>query len=261
MIIDYINAYKKDDKTVTATKVNINIQGEVSPPQVIDPNSSTHIAHKRQKQLHCPSPPANFVGNKEERLETLQKFMSILYPRKSKTKSLITLLLDTVTESKKEQFLMLCQTWEILAVAEEDSVNDAIVNNVRCFLSSAKVRGRDTTLELRTKQAILTACTYSGSGNKIELEMIREALAVSTNSFYHKTITRTNKLDAYKPVGPSHRQTKWVIHQRRCVRDFCHSDDSSSIDSNSRKIITINERPHVGRVWLAKKLMNSIKCS
>ena len=81
------------------------------------------------------------------------------------------------------------------------------------FLSSAKVRGRDTTLELRTKQAILTACTYSGSGNKIELEMIREALAVSTNSFYHKTITRTNKLDAYKPVGPSHRQTKWTYYR------------------------------------------------
>ena len=120
------------------------------------------------------------------------------------------------------------------------------------FLS--KVRGRDTALELRTKQAILTACTYYGSRNKIELEMIREALAVCTNSFYHKTITRTNKTDAYKPVGPSHRQTKWAILQRRCVRDFCHSDDRSSIDSNSRKIITINERPHVGHVWLAKTI-------
>ena len=133
MIVDYINAYRKDDKTVTATKVNSNIQGEVSPPQVIDTNSSTPIAYERQKQLHCPSPPANFEGNKEERLETLQKFMSFLYPRKSKTKSLITLLLDTITESKKEHVLMLCQTLETLVVAEEDSVNDAIVNNVRYF--------------------------------------------------------------------------------------------------------------------------------
>ena len=194
------------------------------------------------------------MGNKEERLETLQKFMSFLYPHESKTKSLVALLLDTITESKKEQVVMLRQTLETIAVVEEDSVNDAIVNNVRCFLSQEKVGGRDTTIELRTKQAILTACTYSGSGNKIGLEKIREALAVSKHSFYHKTITRTNKLETYKPVGLSHRQTKWAVLQRRCVRDFCHSEDSSSIDSNSRKIITINGRPHVGRVWLAKTI-------
>ena len=105
------------------------------------------------KIVHCPSSLANFVGNKEERLETLQKFMSFLYPRKSKTKSLITLLLDTITKSKKEQVLMLCQTLETLAVVEKDSVNDAIVNHVRCFLSSAKVRGRVTSSKYRLFRA------------------------------------------------------------------------------------------------------------
>ena len=212
---------------------------------MIDTDSSTPNAY-------CNSLPDHFAGNKDERLEALLKLMSLLYPRKSKTKTLMTLLLDIITESKREQVVMLRQTLGNLATEDKDSVNDAIVNNIRCFLSSTK--GRDTTLELQTKQAILTACTYSGSGNKVELERIREAIGVSKKSYYRKTIARTNKLDTYKPVAPSHRQTKWGIQQRRCVEDFCHSDDSSSIDSNSRKIITIDGRPHVGRVWLAKTL-------
>ncbi len=65
---------------------------------------------------------------------------------------------------------------------------------------------------------------------------------------------RTNKLDAYKPVLQSNRQTKWAIQQRSCVLEFCHSDDSSSIDSNSHKIITIDGSPHVDRVWLVKTI-------
>ena len=61
-----------------------------------------------------------------------------------------------------------------------------------------------------------------------------------------------NNLDEYQPMGLSHRQTKWGVLQRQCVQDFFHSNDSSSINSNSRKIYTINGEKHVGRVWLAK---------
>ena len=170
---------------------------------------STPTAYKRQKQLYCPSLPENFVGNKDECLETLQKLMLFLYPRTSKTKTIIVLLLDTITELKRAHVVMLHQTLETLGPVEEISVNDAIINNVRCFLSPTM--GRYTSLELRTKQAILSACTYSGSGNKVELERIREVLAVSKNSFYRKTITRINQLDTYTPVRPSHCQTKWAI--------------------------------------------------
>ena len=233
-----LNNYDKIDMIITANKVNNNVQEEISPPQVIGDSSSAATACCRSSQ--------------DEGLDKLQKLMLELYPRKSKTKTLFTLLLDTITESKRDRVEMLRQTLDELVSEDEDSVDDAIVNNVRSFLSSTK--GRDTTLELQTKQAILTACTYSGSGNKVELERIREVLGVSKKSFYRKTIMRTNKLDTYKPVVRSNRETKWAVQQRRCVLEFCHSDDSSSIDSNSRKIITIDGIPHVGRVWLAKTI-------
>ena len=39
---------------------------------------------------------------------------------------------------------------------------------------------------------------------------------------------------------------------RQCVHSFCHCDDSSSIDSNSRKIVTVGEEKHAARVWRVK---------
>ena len=99
---------------------------------MIDTNSSAPTARKRQKQLNFPSPPATFLGTKDERLETLRKCKSFLYLRKSKTQSLIILLLDTITGSKNEQVVMLHQTLETLLTMEEDSTNNEIVNNVRC---------------------------------------------------------------------------------------------------------------------------------
>ena len=71
MIIDYVNTYRKLGTIEISNKVNRNIQGEVSPPQAIDANSSTPTVRKIQKQLNCPSPPATFLGNKDTRIETL----------------------------------------------------------------------------------------------------------------------------------------------------------------------------------------------
>ena len=59
-------------------------------------------------------------------------------------------------------------------VVEEEIMNEAIMRNIRCFLSSTK--GRDKTLELHTKQAILTAYTYSSSGNSVVLDKVRDVL-------------------------------------------------------------------------------------
>ena len=120
---------------------------------------------------------------------------------------MITLVLDTVTHSKKDQVVILHEALDRLVMAEvqEESVSNAIVENIRCFLTISK--GRDKTDKLKTKQAILTACTYSRSHNSVGLDNIRDALGVSKNSFYHKTIARTTTIECYKPVGRSHHQT------------------------------------------------------
>ena len=38
------------------------------------------------------------------------------------------------------------------------------------------------------------------------------------------------------------------------IVEFFHSDESSSIDSNSRKIIIVTGKQHIGRVWSVKTL-------
>ena len=85
-----LNNYDKIDMTITANKVNDNVQEEISPPQVIGDNSSAATACCRSSQVP-------FAVNKHEGLDQLQKLMLELYPRKSKTKTLFTLLLDTIT--------------------------------------------------------------------------------------------------------------------------------------------------------------------
>ena len=141
-----LNNYDKTDMTITADKVNNNGQGETtSPPQATGVNSSVVTACRR--------------SSREETVEKLQKLMLELYPRKSKTKTLFALLLDTITESKRDQVVMLRKALGEIVCEDEESVNDAIVNNVRSFPISTK--GRDTSLELQTKQAILTAVSYT----------------------------------------------------------------------------------------------------
>ena len=45
-------------------------------------------------------------------------------------------------------------------------------------------------------------------------------------------------------------ETKQVPKHLQCISEFCHSDESSVIDSNSRKIVTVKGEKHVGRVWV-----------
>ena len=53
---------------------------------------------------------------------------------------------------------------------KEKSVSNAIVESIRCFLSTST--DRDKPVELQTKQVMLTACAYFGSCNSIGLEQV-----------------------------------------------------------------------------------------
>ena len=112
---------------------------------------------------------------------------------------------------------------------------------------------------IQVKQAILTACTYSESGTTVDLDRIRGTIGMSKNAFYLRKVQQNDNIDSYRLVEGSRRKTKWGLLQRKCVLDFCHSEDSSSIDSNSRKIIDVNGEKHVGRVWLAKTINEQYK--
>lgn len=70
---------------------------------------------------------------------------------------------------------------------------------------------------------------------------------------------QNDNIYSYRLVEGSHRKTKWGLLQKKCVLDFCRSEDSSSIDSNSRKIIDVNGEKHVGRVGLAKTINEQYK--
>ena len=61
-------------------------------------------------------------------------------------------------------------------------------------------------------------------------------------------------MSTYEQVSTSKRNTKWGALRKQCMLDLCHSDDSSSIDYNSRKIILVDNVKHIGRVWSAKTI-------
>ena len=65
------------------------------------------------------------------------------------------LVLDTVTNPKKDQVVILCEALDLLVTAEveEESVSNVIVENIRYFLIISE--GRDKTDELQTKKQYL----------------------------------------------------------------------------------------------------------
>ena len=86
------------------------------------------------------------------------------------------------------------------------------------------------------------------SDKNILKKQVQERLGVSL-----WTITKINR--TFERAIYSHKQPKPYVTASSAlmcdsIYDFCHSEESSTIDSNSRKIIEVNEERHMGRVWL-----------
>ena len=56
-------------------------------------------------------------------------------------------------------------------------------------------------------------------------------------------------MTGYIPKLRKLRVSKHAALQKACIDAFCHSDKSSSIDSNSRKVIIVDKIKHAARVW------------
>ena len=143
---------------------------------------------------------------------------------------------------------------EIVSSIDMSSYEDLIVSNIRSFLRTSKTKGgAHNTVDTATRDAVLTACTF-GLPNEVKKDAVREVIGVSKRSFYKrlKTLPPSICSQTYIPPKRKVRVTKTGPLQKEGIAEFCHSDESSSIDSNSRKVIIVTGEQHVGRVWSVK---------
>ena len=85
--------------------------------------------------------------------------------------------------------------------------------------------------------------------NKKSKRKVRERLGV-TGDTIRKIKFATGDGARYKHAKPKEYITVISGIQSNSVYDFCHSDESRTIGSNSRKIAEVDRKKHVGRVWL-----------
>ena len=137
-----------------------------------------------------------------------------------------------------------------------DTIDKQIVDSIKEFMNTGVTEhGGRTTNELReAKDAVLTACL---SSKNISKNQVRERLGVSRYTI--SKIDRTSETITYSHSQPKQYVTASSKLMRDSIYDFCHSEESSTIDSNSRKIIEVNGERHVGRVWLVPTVREQYK--
>ena len=106
---------------------------------------------------------------------------------------------------------------------------------------------------------ILTACTDQLQ-KSTNLNKVRDVIGMSKKSFYGSKKVLMNSNQPNQSVYQHNVQVRKELLQtktmRECICEFCHSDKSLRIDSNSHRIVEVkgedgNISKHVGRVWSA----------
>ena len=263
VIIDYYEAYKnrkrKQDVYNPTENESQSNDPIACPPPVEGINTSVSLGDTDESEsISEPSkqrPPLLLLEGMDK-LAALEEFISYFFPRSSGKHDTLTIVLQVLTNRSKERTRALLRKHTAKIEGDEEKViniSEQIVSNIKSFLAKT-ARGRDKQTSIQAKQAILTACTFSESGRMSNLDKIREVIGITKHGFYARKVARDKNVYTYEQVLASKRKTRWGELQKQCVLDFCHSDDSSSIDSNSRKIILVDNVKHVGRVWSAKTI-------
>ena len=127
----------------------------------------------------------------------------------------------------------------------EDYVD--IINSVKEFIGERlkNVRKKE---EKNALFALLQACTYQQNNKK--QNKVRDLLGFSKNFFY-QNITKPNTSTYNHKPSYTRQRSDLSLLQEKCILEFCHSDESSGIDSNARREIEIMNadgtvEPHVG---------------
>lgn len=130
-------------------------------------------------------------------------------------------------------------------------VNTVIVDSIKKFIKDVRGKGRPSNNVTKSIHLLLTACT---TGNPIHNEKIRVALGLSQAMFqkYTQDDSSCETVALYTAPPLIKRINRFTQLQMRCIDDFCHSSESSNIDSNSRRVVTVNNIDHATRVWRVK---------
>ena len=147
--------------------------------------------------------------------------------------------------------MLLCQP----CVEEESSTDSQIIGNIVSFLSNkTKNGGPDSYINKVTKNAVLTACLFTQSTG---LDKIQQRLSINKATFYKFMSNNDNKCNIQSNNLQLPKHNKYIVKtlklQVKVIDLFCHSEESSSIDSNACKVIMVTpDSPHPQRVWRVK---------
>ena len=181
-----------------------------------------------------------------KKCEELSRYLQVLSSNNLDNASfLLTSLFRTNRELK-----------ERIEADKVSNINYAIVNSIKLFVQGQlKSYGCKEKEEKEALRTILSACT-SNLDKQINKNIVREAIGMSCSLFYKqmKNASRTVQKEKYKHLKRKVKEKHATMMMKKCVQEFCHSDEASRIDSNSHRIVDVrlpngDVEKHVGRVW------------
>ena len=269
-----INNHYKDIQNADTNDINIGTNDEKH-----DTTHATSLLNiEEQATYHPPTPVEEQLNDETNVMNTItddpldmDTYLKQRYPRKyeksqrewyfagtnitttthlDRLVAPLTLLLKILSCSIIEVSVMLIKRLlnrneNISKQFETETDDTRILNSIKSFMMS-NVRGGRTEHELtEAKNAILTACLFDGQVSKATIQTRLEVSIARISK-----VQRNEDTLGYLHMKQKEYETKQGPKHLQCISEFCHSDESSVIDSNSRKIVTVKGEKHVGRVWV-----------
>ena len=130
---------------------------------------------------------------------------------------------------------------------KSSNVDENIADNIKQFINTNLAAKSNTDID--AKYAVAKA---SLGTNAVNYKGIKVRLGI-TNKIFNLVLNTQPNSFAYSQIDHSKELSTLKKLQRQCIYTFCHSDDSSRVDSNSMRCVKVLENgakvPHVGRIW------------
>ena len=266
--------------------------GIESPSILGDYDALTEKTNTDFAEIPLP-PPASIITGTPKEPVTLDDLLTLLYPRKHKrVRDIQTEWCEDQSRKRHKKYIHaeaktlmlilkvmstknLSFAADILEAALKDNKelkgelerkenmttkrSEQIVDSVKHFVKLRLAKSK-TNQEKEALHLLIEACTYTNS-EEDDHNSIRKMLGFSTGTFYRDIQEQSNGLDmtSYKHIESKKRkQTELSQKQEQCILTFCHSDESSTIDSNSKRLVEVIRdgkiERHVGRVWAVRTI-------
>ena len=175
---------------------------------------------------------------------TLQRVLQVMSAKESSyAADILRVLIERNVELNNELNIR-----KMTSVTDSDRIVSSIKGFVKDKLKTVKRQDEKEALS-----AIVQACTYQQDVSVSE-QSICEAIGVRKRVYQNTISANSGERTDYIHVKRKARsESMLTIQQRKCVEEFCHSEESSSIDSNSKRMVEVKRGQeielHVGRVW------------